>query len=128
MNKAGRARGELRSALWVREDWTAIATDVNDSIALLRTKPDKFKAAIQLTPDGILNAYREGDISFEDAVGRLTLRVETKPPTKFGDWCDAKGVIPTMARVDEFVAEAKSEAVLAERERAEGRFLRSALR
>lgn len=54
-----------------KEDWEALVTAVNELHSIIQRKPKRFRRALQLTPDGILNAYREGDISFDKAVHEL---------------------------------------------------------
>lgn len=49
-----------------RTDWDQMADEVYALIVRLRQKPEK--TAFALGPGQILNAYREGDISFEEAV------------------------------------------------------------
>ena len=48
-----------------RTDWEKMADEVHDLIVRLRQKPEK--RGYQLSPGGILNAYREGDLTFEQA-------------------------------------------------------------
>lgn len=45
---------------------------INELHTKLSEKPDSEKMGFCLSPGGILNAYREGDISFTRAVERLT--------------------------------------------------------
>lgn len=52
-----------------RTDWEQMTREVNALIKRLRRKP--VKNAIQLSPQGILNAYREGDLAFTRAVREL---------------------------------------------------------
>jgi len=46
-------------------------TAVNELHGVLQEKPDDKKLPFQRSPGGILNAYREGDLSFDDAVMHL---------------------------------------------------------
>ena len=46
---------------------------VNGLMQKLKHKPDHLKNLFQLSAGGILNAYREGDINFDEAVGYLEL-------------------------------------------------------
>lgn len=48
--------------------WRQKAEKLNELHRELQGKPDAFKLGYIEDPGGILNAYREGDISFEDAV------------------------------------------------------------
>jgi hypothetical protein len=52
-------------------DWCARVEEANKSHSLLKRKPRKFKAGFQFCPGGILNAYREGDLTFKQAVRQL---------------------------------------------------------
>jgi hypothetical protein len=55
-----------------RTDWDTMADEVHELIVRLRQKPEK--RGYQLSPGGILNAYREGDITFEEAVANIEAR------------------------------------------------------
>lgn len=52
-------------------NWEAKRNHVNSLVAELQKKPESEKLAYPLNPAGILNAYREGDVLFEDAVSQL---------------------------------------------------------
>lgn len=52
-----------------RTDWGQMEKEVAALIARLRRKPQKL--GYQCSPGGILNAYREGDITFNKAVKEL---------------------------------------------------------
>lgn len=52
-------------------DWDALVSSVNKAHSLLRRKPRSRRAAFPTSPGGILNAYREGDVSFKQAVRHL---------------------------------------------------------
>ena len=44
---------------------------VNNGVVELRNKPEELKCGFQISHGGILNAYREGDVGFEDAIKHL---------------------------------------------------------
>lgn len=50
--------------------------DLNQNFLLLKNKPDEFKAHYSFNVGSILNAYREGDISFDRANELLDLKEE----------------------------------------------------
>lgn len=52
-------------------DWSAIVSTVNELMAILKRKPCSAKLGVQLSPGGILNGYREGDLTFNQAVKKL---------------------------------------------------------
>ena len=52
-----------------RTDWEQMAKEIVALIARLRQKPQKLD--YPFSPEGILNAYRGGDITFNKAVKRL---------------------------------------------------------
>ena len=52
-------------------NWDALVTAVSELHGVLQEKPDDKKLPFQRSPGGILNAYREGDLSFDDAVMHL---------------------------------------------------------
>ena len=52
-----------------RTDWEQMEKEVAALIARLRRKPQKL--GYQCSPGGILNAYREGDITINKAVKEL---------------------------------------------------------
>ena len=52
-----------------RTDWEQMENEVAAIIKRLRSKPNK--RGFQASPGGILNAYREGDITFEGAIEHL---------------------------------------------------------
>lgn len=53
----------------LRTDWENMVKEVGALIQRLQAKP--VKLAYSFTPGSILNAYREGDLSFNEAVERL---------------------------------------------------------
>lgn len=53
------------------KDWDALVTAVNELHSLVQRKPRNKRTAFQLSPGGILNAYREGDVTFKQAVRHL---------------------------------------------------------
>ena len=52
-------------------DWEKMREDLNDLHCRLQQKPPHEKLEYPLSFGGILNAYREGDILFADAVQKL---------------------------------------------------------
>ena len=54
-----------------QECWKAIVATANSLRGILDLKPQKLKTGYQLSPGGILNAYREGDLKFQEAVKAL---------------------------------------------------------
>ena len=54
-----------------RSGWDSIIAQVNRLRKELDNKPDIFKVEYQVNPGGILNAYREGDLTFKEAVEAL---------------------------------------------------------
>lgn len=69
-----------------RNDWEQMALEVNALVKRLARKPTKI--GYQFSPQGILNAYREGDISFARAVRDLNR------------WRD-RSVVATLSKVTE---------------------------
>jgi hypothetical protein len=59
-------------------DWEQKRQDLNKLHRELQNKPEEAKMGYQLSVGGILNAYREGDISFEDAYNLLEVKKEAK--------------------------------------------------
>jgi len=54
-----------------KEYWDTLVDKLNEIHAKLKTKPDKYKVGYSLSFGGILNAYREGDLNFEEAIKEL---------------------------------------------------------
>ena len=54
-----------------RTDWQGIVKIVNTLVPKLRRKPRSLKIGYSASPGGILNAYREGDLTFKQAVKEL---------------------------------------------------------
>lgn len=54
-----------------RTDWDQMIKEVNFLIKRLQQKPDSEKAGHSPNPGSILNAYREGDLTFNEAVEEL---------------------------------------------------------
>lgn len=52
-------------------DWDALVVAVNILHALVQRKPRSKRIPFQLSPSGILNAYREGDVTFNQAVKHI---------------------------------------------------------
>lgn len=52
-------------------DWKALVNAVNELHVLVQHKPRSERSGFQLSPGGILNAYREGDLTFKQAVKHL---------------------------------------------------------
>lgn len=55
-----------------RTDWDRMINEVDALRRRLREKPQELRIGYSITPGGILNAYCEGDILFEQAVAELT--------------------------------------------------------
>ena len=51
-----------------KTDWPALTEQMNVLHAKLQKKPRKIRLGHICNPGGILNAYREGDLSFDQAV------------------------------------------------------------
>ena len=51
--------------------WDSRVQLANEIRELLDKKPNKFKKKFSSHPGSILNAYREGDLTFDDAVKML---------------------------------------------------------
>lgn len=67
---------KIRESLrkWEREErWTALRDRVNEYHKALQEKPDDLKIDIMSTVGGVLNAYREGDLSFDEACPKLVM-------------------------------------------------------
>jgi hypothetical protein len=54
-----------------KEYWQGIVCGVNALMHILKRKPRKFKLGLICNPGGILNAYREGDLTFDQATKEL---------------------------------------------------------
>ena len=64
-------------------EWEQKREEINRLLRELQLKPIEAKRGYQLSVGGILNAYREGDISFEDACNLLEVkRREWSPQTQ----------------------------------------------
>jgi hypothetical protein len=48
--------------------WNSMRNELNELHQRLQEKPDSEKMGYAVCPGGILNAYREGDITFKQAV------------------------------------------------------------
>lgn len=57
------------------DDWELEVNKLNEIHRELQSKPRK--KGFQLSPGGILNAYREGDLSFNDACNMLLVEPKT---------------------------------------------------
>jgi len=51
--------------------WAGIVAAVNTLHKMLRKKPKQLRIGHWMTPGSILNSYREGDLSFKQAVKEL---------------------------------------------------------
>lgn len=51
--------------------YDGIINSVNVLMEILKHKPRELKCGYQCSPGGILNAYREGDVTFNEAVKQL---------------------------------------------------------
>lgn len=58
--------------------WEEKRQQVNKLVQELQKKPDHEKHGHYLNPGSILNAYREGDLLFDDAVHELDRWATTK--------------------------------------------------
>ncbi len=54
-----------------REYWKGIIFAVNALMSILKRKPKSLRLGYQASAGGILNAYREGDLDFDQAVRAL---------------------------------------------------------
>ena len=54
-----------------RTDWDQMIKEVKSLIEGLRYKPKSKKALHYLDPGSILNAFREGDLTFDEAITEL---------------------------------------------------------
>jgi len=54
--------------------WQQKREAINHLIRELQAKPAKYMMGYQISPGGILNAYREGDITFDDACKLLEVK------------------------------------------------------
>lgn len=54
-----------------KKNWDALVVAVNELHSIVQRKPRDEKGPFQLSPGGILNAYREGDVTFKQAVKHL---------------------------------------------------------
>jgi hypothetical protein len=54
-----------------RRDWDGIVASVNEFMRILKRKPRYLKSCYRLNSGGILNAYRKGDLTFNQAVKEL---------------------------------------------------------
>ncbi len=48
--------------------WDAVVSAANSIRRVLDDKPSSLKIGFRASPGGILSAYREGDLSFKEAV------------------------------------------------------------
>jgi hypothetical protein len=55
----------------INEAWEATAAEVMRLIILLQSKPAWLKVRRRWEPGSILSAYREGDLTFDEAVEEL---------------------------------------------------------
>ncbi len=58
-----------------REYYEAPGNQLNVIHTELQQMPDKYKYAHPICPTGVLNAYREGDITFDSACKLLKLEI-----------------------------------------------------
>lgn len=65
------------------KDWEKKVEELNKLHQELQNKPDSEKKGYALHPGAILNAYREGDISFEEALDALQRISIFLPPDRF---------------------------------------------
>jgi hypothetical protein len=67
---ANRAKSKLEKRV-DQQYWGGLTEALNFLHSELQRKPRHIRSPYQLSPGGILNAYREGDISFKRAVKDL---------------------------------------------------------
>jgi len=51
--------------------WSGVTDALNTLHKMLQKKPKDIRIGVRLDPGSILNGYREGDVSFAQAVGLL---------------------------------------------------------
>ena len=57
--------------------WKCKVARLNQLHKELQAKPDRFKIGYLRIPSSILNAYREGDLSFNEACSELNRLIQT---------------------------------------------------
>ncbi len=67
---------ERRLAFDSRAFWEQVVSAANVIRKLLNGKPPDLRIQYRLEPGSILNAYREGDLSFDQAVNALKIWAE----------------------------------------------------
>ena len=55
----------------LKSTWDAVVGTANHTRKILNDKPSCFKIGYVLSPGGVLNAYREGDLNFTEAASVL---------------------------------------------------------
>lgn len=63
------------------EFWNSAVEAVNAIRHMLNSKPSRLRFGHHLSPGGILNAYREGDLSFIEAVDAIDKLVKLRELT-----------------------------------------------
>jgi hypothetical protein len=53
-------------------EWNELMNEVNELARVLRNKPAALKIGHSMHPGSILNAYREGDLNFDESVTALS--------------------------------------------------------
>lgn len=59
-------------------DYISLVKQINDLHQKLQDKPEKDKLGYQISVGGILNAYREGDLSFDATCNLLKIKSNKK--------------------------------------------------
>lgn len=68
-----------------KQYWTNLVSEANKIRKELDGKPEELKIGYWLSPGSILNAYREGDLTFNEAVKELTKRTSQAPAEKHAE-------------------------------------------
>lgn len=83
-------------------DWGDVIAQVAEGLELLRNKPAGLKIGFQHTPGGILNAYREGDLNFREAVVEMEKLPGTASGVLYGNTEDRMNLAEAFRRVPSF--------------------------
>ncbi len=70
MQLVSQARKELEEDV-ERRYWEGLVVGLNCIHSKLQRKPRRFRTGHMLHPAGILSAYRDGDVSFKQAIREL---------------------------------------------------------
>lgn len=52
-------------------DWNVLVAALNELHSIVERKPKHLRLGFRFSPAGILNAYREGDLTFNQSVQQL---------------------------------------------------------